>query len=157
MRMTWLCMSFIGLLVSAWFCNSVSARNIKAMRGPPVWTSGEHKKGQRIFRSPEGAARELIEAMSANDEKKLLDILGPQGKKIVFSGKDVDEKAAGERFAQAYRDKNRIINVSRSRAVLEIGNNDEPFPLPIEKIDGHWRFSAKHVRVELKMSPEGQK
>ena len=60
-------------------------------------------------------------------------VLGPKGKKLVFPGNGADKRAACERFLQAYREKNRIIRFSSKRAVLEIGNDDQPFPIPIEK------------------------
>ena len=122
-----------------------------------IWPSDVYKKSQNTYRTPEGAVKALVEAMSANDEKELLAILGPKGKKLIFPGDKADERAARERFVQAYQEKNRIIKVSSKRAVLEIGNQDRPFPIPIEKVDKHWHFSAKHGKVELLKPPDQQK
>jgi len=141
-------------LVSVWFCGSVSAR-IGMISGPTIWPSDAYKKKQNTYRSPEGAVKALVEALSANDDEKLLAVLGPKGKNLIFSG-EADERAARERFVQAYQEKNRIIKVSSKKAVLEIGNEDRPFPIPIEKVDKHWRFSAKQGTVEFSKPPDRQ-
>jgi hypothetical protein len=156
------CLLLLGLatglmafLVSVWFCGSVSAR-IGMISGPTIWPSDAYKKKQKTFMTPEGAVKALVEAVSANDEGKLLAVLGPKGKKLLFPGDEADERAARESFVQAYQEKNRIIKVSSRKAVLEIGNEDRPFPIPIEKVGKHWRFSAEQGRVELLKPPDRQ-
>lgn len=140
-------------LVSVWFCDSASA-----FRGGPVnWPSDVYKKTQNTYRSPEDAVAALVGALNANDEQKLVAIMGPTGKKLAFSGEEGDQKAACERFVQAYQEKNRIIKVSSQEAVLEIGNEDRPFPIRIKKTGKHWHFSAKQGRVELLKPPDQQK
>ncbi len=158
----WSCVLLWGLaaglmtfLVSVWFCGSVSAR-MGMMSGSVIWPSDAYKKKQNTYWSPEGAVKALVEALSANDDEKLLAVLGPKGKKLVFPGDEADERAARESFVQAYQEKNRIIKVNSTKAVLEIGNEDRPFPIPIEKVGKHWRFSAKQGRVELLKPPDQQ-
>ena len=145
----------MAFLIPVWFCGSVSAR-VGGFYGATIWPSDAYKKEHKTYKSPEGAVRALIDALSANDEEKLLAVLGPKGKKLIFSGDKADVKAACERFVQAYKEKNRIIRVSSKKAVLEIGNDDQPFPVPIEKVGKHWRFSAKQGRVELFKQPDRQ-
>jgi hypothetical protein len=145
-----------ALLATVWFCGSVSAR-IGGSYGATIWPSDAYKKKQHIYRSPESAVKALVDAVSANDGKKLSAILGPKGKKLFFSGGEADQRAARERFVQAYQEKNRIIKVSSKEAVLETGNEDRPFPIPIEKVDNHWRFSAKQGSVELLKPSDQQK
>ncbi len=144
-----------AFLVSVWFCGSVSAR-VGGFYGATIWPSDAYKKEQKTFKSPEGAVKALVEALSSNDENDLPAVLGPKGTKLVFPGNEADKRAACGRFLQSYREKNRIIRVSSKRAVLEIGNDDQPFPIPIEKVGKHWRFSAKHGRVELLKPPDRQ-
>ncbi|SPF44900.1 conserved exported hypothetical protein [Syntrophobacter sp. SbD1] len=150
-----LAIGLMASLVSVWFCDSVSAR-IGGISSATVWPSDVHKRNQNTYRSPEGAVAALVAALSANDEKRLSAILGPGGKKPIFSGNQVDERAARESFVQAYREKNRIIRVSSREAILETGNEDRPFPIPIEKVGKHWRFSAKRGMVELLKPPDQQ-
>ena len=151
-----LAIGLMAFLVSVWFCGSVSAIMVGFYGGATVWPSDAYKKNRNTYKSPEGAVKALVEAMSANDEKKLLAILGPEGKKLIFSGDEVDERTVCGRFIQAYQEKNRIIKVSSTKTVLEIGNEDRPFPVPIEKVGKHWRFSAKQGSVELLKPPDQQ-
>ncbi len=146
----------MGFLVAIGFCGSVSAR-VGGFYGATIWPSDAYEKNQNTYRSPEGAVKALVDAMSANDEKKLMAILGPKGKRLFFSGDEADERAARERFNQDYQEKNRIIKVSSKEAVLEIGNEDRPFPIPIQKVGNHWRFSAREGRIELLKLPDQQK
>ncbi|MGA2731604.1 MAG: DUF2950 family protein [Syntrophobacteraceae bacterium] len=143
----------MAFLVSVWFCGNVSA----FWGGPIIVPSDAYKNVQNTYRSPEDAVAALVGALNANDENKLLAVLGSKGKKFVFSGDEGDQKAACERFVQAYQEKNRIIKVSSKEAVLEIGNEDRPFPIRIEKVDNRWHFSAKRGRVELLKPPDQQK
>src|ERR1035438_8706992 len=48
--------------------------------------------GQKTFSSPEDASSALVTAAQTNDEKAMVDILGPDGKQIVSSG---DEAQGG--------------------------------------------------------------
>src|SRR5258708_40366698 len=49
------------------------------------------QKGQKTFSSPEEASAALFAAVHSNHEKALLDIFGPDGKRIVSSGDDTGE------------------------------------------------------------------
>ncbi|MGA2229226.1 MAG: DUF2950 domain-containing protein [Syntrophobacteraceae bacterium] len=128
-------------------------------RGAPfIWPSDAYEKSQgtnkspgavQTFRSPEEAVKALVEALSANDEKKLLAIFGPGGKQLISSGDEVADRAGRERFLQAYQEKNRIVEVNSKKAVLEIGNDAWPFPIPINKIGKDWCFSAREGKTEL--------
>ncbi len=144
----------MAFLISFWFCGSVSARGYW---GATIWPSDAYKKEQNTYKAPEGAVKALIDALSANDEKKLSAVLGPKGTKLIFPGDEASKRATCERFVRAYQEKNRIIRVSSKKAVLEIGTDDQPFPIPIEKVGKHWRFSAKQGRVELLKPPDQQK
>ncbi len=155
---------FLGLaigitasLISALFCDSASA----FWGGPLIVPSDAYEKSQGTHRSPgavqatfispEEAVKALVEAISANDENKLLAIFGsgPGAKQLISSGDEVADRAGRERFLQAYQEKNRIADVSSNKAVLEIGNEAWPFPIPIERVGKQWRFSAKDGKEEL--------
>lgn len=146
-----LAIGIVASLISVLFCDSASAR-------PVIWPSDAYKKSDgsnrspeavQSFRSPEEAVKALVEALSANDEKKLLAIFGPGGKQLISSGDEVADRAGRERFLQAYQEKNRIVEVNSKKAVLEIGNDAWPFPIPINKIGKDWCFSAREGKAEL--------
>lgn len=143
-------------LVLSVFSLSLSADARLPVRGPTNWPSDVYKnggkapnaQGQRIFRSPAEAVNALIGAMSTYDEQKVTDILGPEGKKFIFSGESAaEDRAACDRYVKAYHEKNRIMKVSRSEAVLKIGKDERSFPVPMERAQGYWRF-AGHSMVD---------
>jgi hypothetical protein len=156
-----LAIAIMASLISVLFCDSASA-----FRGPPMIvpsdayekSQGTHrspedavkaKKDEGNYRSPEDAVKALVEALSANDEKKLIAIFGPGGKQLISSGDEVADRAGRERFLQAYQEKNRIVEVNSKKVVLEIGNDAWPFPIPIKKVGKDWRFSAREGKAEL--------
>ena len=57
--------------------------------------------GQKMFSSPEEASNALLTATQNNDEKAMLDILGPDGKQIVSSG-DESEDAQSREIGRAH-------------------------------------------------------
>jgi hypothetical protein len=126
------------------------------MGGATIWPSDAYKnQGTRYhvkdYISPEDAVKALVAALSANDEKMLLAIFGdiPSNRQLISSGDEVADKDSRERFVHAYQEKNRIVMVSAIKAVLEIGNDDWPFPIPIVKAGKVWHFSAKDGRQEI--------
>ena len=143
----------VALVLSVFFL-SLSADARLPVRGPTDWPSDVYKnggkapdaKGQRMFRSPAEAVNALIGAMSAYDEQKVTDILGSEGKKFVFAGNSAaEDRAACDRYVKAYHEKNRIMKVSRSEAVLKIGKDERSFPVPMEKVRGYWRFAGHSI------------
>ena len=126
-----------------------------ALSSATIWPSDAYKKNQNHrnpdhYKSPEGAVKTLVEALSENDEKKLLAIFGPEGKTLIFSGDEVADKAGRERFLQAYQEKNQIVKVNGKKAILEIGNDAWPFPIPIvKKPEDGWFFDVRQGKEEL--------
>jgi hypothetical protein len=103
---------------------------------------------QRTFASPDEAVKAMIGAMKSNDVKALEAIFGPGSKDLISSGDLVADKSAREGFVKRYEEKNRLEQTG-DRAVLSIGNDDWPPPIPIVKKDGLWRFDAKAGREEM--------
>ena len=121
-----------------------------------IWpNAGYANQGARYhekdYKSPEEAARALVEALRANEPKMLLAIFGntPDNKQLISSGDEVADKNARERFVQAYQEKNRIVKVSADKAVLEVGDDGWPFPIPIVRGGKVWHFSANEGKQEI--------
>ncbi len=105
---------------------------------------------QQHFPSPEAAARALEAATRGSDPGRLLSILGPEGDKIVSSGDPVDDAAARRRFASAAAARTRIEHPTDGAiAVLRVGRDDWPFPIPIVHDADGWRFDAAAGKEEL--------
>lgn len=119
-----------------------------------AFAAGTKQKAQKIsqktFSTPEDAAQALVTAAKADDAEQLLSILGPDGRQLVFSGDEVEDRAGLERFARAYDEKNQLVKESEKKAVLEVGNDGWPVPIPIVQANaGNWRFDTKQGKEEI--------
>jgi len=106
-------------------------------------------RAQERFADPKEAAQALVTAAKTNDFSRILAILGPAGRDIVESGDKVADKNALDKFLTAYDVKSRISNESDDKAVLIIGPEDWPFPIPLVRKNGDWRFDAVAGRQEI--------
>jgi hypothetical protein len=106
--------------------------------------------GQKTFASAQQAADDLISAAEKFDQPALSDIFGPDGKDIVFSGEVAQDRKHAEEFvAKARENKNVNIDASGTRAFLQVGNDDWPFPVPIVKSGAKWFFDSNAGKREL--------
>jgi len=104
---------------------------------------------QMEFASPEEAVKALTEALKSNDTKSLTAILGPDSSDLVSSGDPVADKAGSQGFIRMYEQKNILEREGPDKAVLSVGNEDWPFPIPVVKKDKRWRFDTEEGREEV--------
>ena len=96
----------------------------------------------KTFASPERAAEALAAAWHTGRTSELLEIFGPAGQKLVRSGDPVAERDARQHFAASYDQRHRIERDGGGEAILVIGNEDWPYPIPIVKQGSAWRFDV---------------
>ncbi len=106
-------------------------------------------KAQKSFGSPEDAVKSLVAAVRNNENTELAAILGPGSKAIVSSGDPVADQAGRERFVKLYDEKNAIEGAGTGKAVLSIGSEDYPFPIPVVRKGNVWLFDTKAGKEEL--------
>ncbi len=97
---------------------------------------------QQAFKTPEEAAAALVAAAKASDMKALVTVLGPDGADIVSSGDEVADADTRQKFVVAYDAKHQITLEGDSRAIMVIGPQDYPLPIPLVRKDGMWRFDT---------------
>jgi hypothetical protein len=88
---------------------------------------------QKMFASAEEGVKALMEAVKKNDTNAVLAILGPEAKSLIESGDQVSDRAAGERFVKFYEESNKLVKSGDTKAVLEVGKDAWPFPIPLVK------------------------
>jgi Protein of unknown function (DUF2950) len=93
--------------------------------------------GQKSFESLDDAVSALIGAFRAQDQKKLVEILGPKGRAVISSGDKVADRAAYERFVAAY-DRAHRLEGGGGKVVLYIGDDDYPVPIPLVPDGPRW-------------------
>jgi hypothetical protein len=67
------------------------------------------ESGQKTFSSAQEATAALVAAAQSNDEKALLDILGPDAKQIVSSGDETEDAQNRTNFVQRYQEMHRLV------------------------------------------------
>jgi hypothetical protein len=106
---------------------------------------------QKTFTTPKEAAEALIKATESFDLPSLRDVLGPGGEDLVASEDAVQDKNRAAAFASKAREKNEIAIDPKNprRAILSVGNDDWPLPIPIVQKGGKWAFDTKAGREEI--------
>ena len=107
--------------------------------------------GARPFDTPQQAADVLVAAAEKFDEGALMQIFGPDGDGVVFSGEFAQDRKHAADFAAEAREKTSISVDPKTgkRAFLLVGNDDWPFPIPLVKVGGKWFFDSNAGRQEL--------
>jgi len=104
---------------------------------------------QMTFASPEAAVDALVAATEGDKTADLLKILGPSGRKLIYSGDPIADKQGREKFVAAYAQKHAIETPSAVKAVLVVSADDWPFPIPLVKRGDLWRFDTKAGAEEI--------
>jgi hypothetical protein len=105
--------------------------------------------GQKTFSSPQNASRALFSAAQSNDEKMLLTILGPEGKRIVSSGDEAEDTQSRAHFVQKYQEMHRLVKEPDRSTVLYIGAENWPTPIPIVHKGNAWYFDTAAGEKEI--------
>jgi hypothetical protein len=106
---------------------------------------------QKQFDTPKQAADALVQVAANLDPTAAKEILGPDSEDIVASEDPVQDKTRAAEFAAKAKEKTSIeINKKDpNRAILLVGNDDFPLPIPIVKRKGKWSFDTKVGREEI--------
>jgi len=107
------------------------------------------KPMQKTFETQEAAVEALVKALRDNNEKEIVVIFGPGSETLVSSGDKVDDRERRENFLRLYGEKNRLQKEGETKVILHAGDNDWPFPIPIVKTGGRWRFDTRQGREEI--------
>jgi hypothetical protein len=146
-RLHWI----IGVAALAYLSTPVlfAAQQSAATRPPAAIASAA--AGPKKFDTPQQAADALVDAAQRFDEVALVQIFGPNGEDVVFSGETAqDRQRASDFVAEAGEKKSVSVDPRRgNRAFLLVGKEDWPFPVPLVKLGDKWFFDAKAGRREM--------
>ena len=107
--------------------------------------------GPVTFGTPRQAARALLVAAEADDVPALARIFGPGSDEILNSGDSVQDNNNRDRFVKKARRllRERIDPANANRAVLLIGTDGFPFPIPLVRSRGRWHFDTADGKSEI--------
>ena len=105
--------------------------------------------GQKTFATAQDAANALGTAYQKGDRKTVAVILGDKALALVSSGDPVIDRHERSWFLSLYCEGHEVVAESDSRAVLQLGRDEEPYPIPIVKRGGRWRFDPSEGHEDL--------
>jgi hypothetical protein len=105
----------------------------------------------KTFDTAQHAADALLTAAAAFDVSAIEALFGPQGRELVVTGDSVQDKSRLDEFSARAREKSSVAvdPANANRAILIVGSNDWPMPVPIVKKNGKWSFDAAAGRIEI--------
>jgi hypothetical protein len=147
------------IMTSTKFFLIASAIVVFGFLGPALQAAPEPKQDaspalqtkQKQFNTPKEAADNLVQAAEAFDVAALKEILGPDSADILSSEDPVQDKNRAAAFAAKAKEKNNVGMDPKNpkRAILTVGNDNFPLPIPIVKQKGKWTFDTKVGREEI--------
>jgi hypothetical protein len=115
---------------------------------PPAVSASPASQG-RHFATPEEAVTALVTAVKGGDQKQMLALLGRGATPLISSGDPVADREASERFVRRYEESHHLTHSSDTQAILEIGKEEWPFPIPLVKDKAGWRFDTAAGKEEI--------
>ncbi len=116
---------------------------------PVVPTMAANVIKQKTFATPEAAVEALIAANRANKIRKLFAILGSDGAKLIHSGDLVADKRGRALFVAAYDDAHKLELDGKDKAILIVGKEEWPLPIPLVRRQASWLFDSKAGMEEI--------
>jgi len=105
--------------------------------------------GQKTFSSAEEASQALATAAQSNDEKAMLEILGPDGKQIISSGDEAEDAENRANFARRFQEMHRLVREPDGTTTLYIGAHNWPTPIPLLHKGDAWYFDTNMAKKEI--------
>jgi hypothetical protein len=104
---------------------------------------------QKRFASAEDGVQALMAALKANDVKAMLAVLGPDARPLIVTSDAVADRQERERVVREYEEVHSLAKSGETKAVLQVGKDDWPMPIPLVKEDGSWRFDTHAGKEEI--------
>jgi Protein of unknown function (DUF2950) len=133
-----------ALIGAAWLAGAAVAAAT-----PSSTAAGANVPRQVHFPSAEQAVQELLAAVRQDRLETLVRILGAHGAKLVHSGDPVADREGRERFVAAYDQAHHLEYHGPDQAVLYVGKEDWPLPIPLVRTRGAWRFDTPAGEQEI--------
>ncbi len=104
---------------------------------------------QQSFESPQAGVAALIKAVKANDKPALRAIFGPEGSKLLSSGDAVADAHSRAAFSKSYSEANKVVLDGEAQAILVVGKDEWPMPIPLVRYPDGWRFDTVKGKDEI--------
>jgi hypothetical protein len=95
------------------------------------------------FETPEAALHELADTIGSHDKARAEHLLGADGPELLQSGDEVSDREDAQRVQQWIREKIAFEEQGADARVALIGKDAWPFPIPLVRDGGAWRFDVE--------------
>jgi Protein of unknown function (DUF2950) len=106
-------------------------------------------RAQQAYPTPEDALAALAAAVKSGTKTAILKVLGNSAEDVVESGDEVADAETRQRFLSAYDARHSIKTGGNKKAVLILGADDFPFPIPLVNNKSGWEFDTDQGRIEI--------
>lgn len=97
---------------------------------------------QKTFPSAEAAVTAVVDDLRSENLSDLMAILGPGAERLLNSGDPVADRHGRERFVASYDDAHHLEETQHG-AILVVGKEDWPIPIPLRRVDDLWSFDTE--------------
>jgi hypothetical protein len=115
---------------------------VAAPEAPPEEAPDQERPEALRFESPDAAAMALIDAAATEGGEALYAVLGPDLEELL-SGDPVSDAADRRWFVENAQKAADIEDEETDSAILVIGPDDWPFPIPLAKDESGWYFDTE--------------
>jgi hypothetical protein len=122
----------------------VAGAAVPPLRADPTVPTGS----PRQFSSPEEAVNALVAATKAGDHAAVGAIFGPEVKDLL-SGDPKQDAIEFAAFAKLIGQFSQLVQKADDRFVLNLGDQNWPFPIPLVKKEGAWFFDTPAGKQEI--------
>jgi hypothetical protein len=121
----------------------------KTVKSPAENTVAE-KTVPKTFATPSEAGAALLAAAQSGDRSAWLEIFGPEGREILFTGDAAQDGTNMRDFVAAYSRMNRWGQIKAGGQTLYIGPDNYAFPIPLgQNSAGRWYFDTAAGKDEV--------
>jgi hypothetical protein len=143
--------SKLSLIASAILISCLLGLALHAAAPAKPDATAASQPAQKQFDTPKQAADALVQVAANFDVAAAKEILGPDSEDIVASEDPVQDKNRAAEFAAKAKEKMsiQIDKKNPNLAIIVVGNDDFPLPIPLVKKNGKWFFDTKVGREEI--------
>ncbi len=102
----------------------------------------------RTFATPQDAMKTVGEVAGTHNKEKLDEIFGSGATDVLWSGDPVADREDGLRVREMIQQRVEITQ-DGNQAIAAVGDAQWPFPIPLRKTHGGWRFDLAAGREEI--------
>ena len=104
---------------------------------------------QLSFSTPDSAVSALVASLESRDLVTIRRLLGPETEGLMSSGDTARDRSDREGFLARYRARHEIVAGGPDDAMLQVGDDEWPLPVPLLRTNGRWHFDGDAAVNEL--------